>query len=345
MSGKSKATDATEQAVKAGQQPAEKVTSVVKRGGEAAGAAFKQAAVAISDAAEKGPTQVTDEAAEKITSVVNRGGTEAARATFKQAAVVISDAAEKGPAQVTDEAAEKITSVVKRAGEAAGATFKQAAVAISDAAEKGPTQVTDEAAEKITSVVKRSGEAAGAAFRQAAVATSDATEKGTTQVTDEAAEKVTSVVERGGEAGAAFRQAAVAVSGAAEKGQKQATQSMAKVMKTAEEFVSFNQGNLEALIKSGQILATGMQDLGKQVAATAQARLKESMATFKALGSVKSVKEAIDLQTTYARSSIEKAMADTSKLTDASFKLAEQAIAPLTARVTLAVEKLSSKTV
>jgi len=237
--------------------------------------------------------------------------------------------------------AEKVTSVVKRGGEAAGAAFKQAAVAISDAAEKGPTQVTDEAAEKITSVVKRSGEAAGAAFRQAAVATSDATEKGTTQVTDEAAEKVTSVVERGGEAGAAFRQAAVAVSGAAEKGQKQATQSMAKVMKTAEEFVSFNQGNLEALIKSGQILATGMQDLGKQVAATAQARLKESMATFKALGSVKSVKEAIDLQTTYARSSIEKAMADTGKLTDASFKLAEQAIAPLTARVTLAVEKFS----
>src|SRR5208337_2355090 len=258
MSGKSKATDATEQAVKAGQQPAEKVTSVVKRGGEAAGAAFKQAAVAISDAAEKGPTQVTDEAAEKVTSVVKRGG------------------------------------------EAAGAAFRQAAVAVSDAAEKGPTQVTDEAAEKATSIVKRGGEAAGAAFRQAAVAVSDA----------------------------------------AEKGQKQATQSMAKV-KTAEEFVSFNQGNLEALIKSGQILATGMQDLGKQVAATAQARLKESMATFKALGSVKSVKEAVDLQTTYARSSIEKAMADTGKLTDASFKLAEQAIAPLTARVTLAVEKFS----
>src|SRR5271166_503793 len=304
MSGKSKATDATEQAVKAGQQPAEKVTSVVKRGGE-----------------------------------------EAARATFKQAAVVISDAAEKGPAQVTDAAAEKITSVVKRGGEAAGAAFKQAAVAISDAAEKGPTQVTDEAAEKVTSVVERGGEAAGAAFRQAAVAVSDAAEKGPTQVTDEAAEKATSIVKRGGEAaGAAFRQAAVAVSDAAEKGQKQATQSMAKV-KTAEEFVSFNQGNLEALIKSGQILATGMQDLGKQVAATAQARLKESMATFKALGSVKSVKEAIDLQTTYARSSINKAMADTGKLTDASFKLAEQAIAPLTARVTLAVEKLTSKTV
>ena len=172
----------------------------------------------------------------------------------------------------------------------------------------------------------------------------DATEQAV-EAGQETAEKVTSVVKRGGEAAsAAVKQAAVVVSNAAEKGQTRVTESMEKAMKTAEEFVSFNQGNLEALIKSGQILATGMQDLGKQVAATAQARFEESMATFKALGSVKSVKEAIDLQTTFARSSMEKAMADTGKLTDASFKLAEQAIAPLTARVTLAVENFSSKT-
>jgi hypothetical protein len=42
-------------------------------------------------------------------------------------------------------------------------------------------------------------------------------------------------------------------------------------MKTAEEFVVFGQGNVEALVKSGQIWAAGVQDLTKQVAATAQA--------------------------------------------------------------------------
>ena len=50
-----------------------------------------------------------------------------------------------------------------------------------------------------------------------------------------------------------------------------------KAMKTAEELVAFNQGNLEAIVKSGQIWATGMQDLSKHIAAAAQASLDESM--------------------------------------------------------------------
>ena len=116
---------------------------------------------------------------------------------------------------------------------------------------------------------------------------------------------------------------------------------MEKAMKTAEEFVAFGQGNLEALLKSGQIWAAGMQDLSKQVAASAQASFDETMSTFKAMTSVRSLKDAMDLQASLARSTMEKTLAESGKLTDASFKLTEQAIAPLTARVTLAVEKFS----
>jgi phasin family protein len=116
---------------------------------------------------------------------------------------------------------------------------------------------------------------------------------------------------------------------------------MEKAMKTAEEFVAFGQGNLEALLKSGQIWAAGVQDLSKQVAASAQASFDETMATFKALTSVKSLKDAMDLQASLARSTLEKTLAESGKLTDASFKLTEQAMAPLTARVSLAVEKFA----
>ena len=63
------------------------------------------------------------------------------------------------------------------------------------------------------------------------------------------------------------------------------------------------------------------------------------MGSFKALAGVKSVKEAMDLQTSLARASMETAMAETGKITDASMKLAEQTIAPIAARMTLAVEK------
>lgn len=114
---------------------------------------------------------------------------------------------------------------------------------------------------------------------------------------------------------------------------------MEKAMKTAEDLVSFGQGNLEAMVKSGQIWAAGVQDLSKQVAASAQAQVDQTMATLKALASVKSLKEALELQSTLARASVEKAVAETGKLTDASFKLAEQTLAPLTARVSLAAER------
>ena len=116
---------------------------------------------------------------------------------------------------------------------------------------------------------------------------------------------------------------------------------MEKAMKTAEELMAFSQGNLEAMVRSGQIWASGMQDLGKQMAATAQASFDETMSTFKALTSAKSLKDAFDLQATLARTTLEKTLAESGKLTDASMKLTEQTLAPLTARVTLAMEKFA----
>jgi phasin family protein len=126
-----------------------------------------------------------------------------------------------------------------------------------------------------------------------------------------------------------------------EAGQTKMKEGMDKIMKTAEEMIQFNQGNFDAVVKSSQIWVSGVQDLGKQVAASAQASFEQTVSTFKALSSVKSLKDAIDLQTSLARSSVEKAVAETSRLTDASVKLAEAALAPLTARMTLAVEKFA----
>lgn len=111
-----------------------------------------------------------------------------------------------------------------------------------------------------------------------------------------------------------------------------------KAMKKAEEVLSFSQGNMEAIVKASQIYATGMQDITKHFAASSKASIEESVAFTKSLMGVKSVKEAVDLQTGFAKSSIEKAVSESNKLTDATVKLAEQAVAPLTARISLAVE-------
>ena len=110
-------------------------------------------------------------------------------------------------------------------------------------------------------------------------------------------------------------------------------------MKTAEQFVSFGQGNVEAFVKSGQIFAAGFQDISTQIAANAQASFAETMTALRALTSVRSVKEAIELQTSLARTSLEKAVAQTGHVAETSYKLAEQAFAPIAGRVTLAVEQ------
>jgi phasin family protein len=123
-----------------------------------------------------------------------------------------------------------------------------------------------------------------------------------------------------------------------ESQQVKVKESVEKAMKKAEEMVSFSQGNMEAFIKASQIFTSGMQDISKHLAASSKISMEESVSFTKSLMGVKSVKEAVDLQSGFARSSIEKAVAESSKVTDATVKLAEQAIAPITARLTLAVE-------
>jgi phasin family protein len=115
-------------------------------------------------------------------------------------------------------------------------------------------------------------------------------------------------------------------------------QQMEKAMKTASDMFSFAQGNVEAFTRCGQILTTGLQDMGQTITASTKASMEDTMHTMKAMGSVKSIKEAMDLHAALLRSTMEKAVSQTSKLTDSSMKLSEQAFAPITARMSLAAE-------
>jgi phasin family protein len=110
-----------------------------------------------------------------------------------------------------------------------------------------------------------------------------------------------------------------------------------------EELVSLGQGNFAALLQAGQIWTTGLQQLATQVAASAKASLGETLAVFTALSSAKSPQDALDLQTKLVRSALEKTLADSGRIGDASVKLLEQTLAPLTARATLTVETFSKR--
>jgi phasin family protein len=111
--------------------------------------------------------------------------------------------------------------------------------------------------------------------------------------------------------------------------------------RTTEDWVQFSQGNIEAFVRSGQIWVSGVQDLFKQAAASAQSLLEETVSSARQLTSVRSPKDALDVQTTLVRSFVERSVSETGRLANASVRLTEQAIAPIAARMTLAAEKFA----
>jgi phasin family protein len=110
--------------------------------------------------------------------------------------------------------------------------------------------------------------------------------------------------------------------------------------KTTKQITSFGQGNVEAIMRSGQIWATGCQAISKTIAETAQAHLDQTMSTWKTLITTKSIKEAMDLRASLSPAPFETAFVEAGKLADASIRLVQETMAPITERITLAVEKL-----
>jgi phasin family protein len=121
----------------------------------------------------------------------------------------------------------------------------------------------------------------------------------------------------------------------------QATKATEGFMKAAEQATEFTRGNFEAMTKATQLYVAGVQDLGKQTMAMLQGLADHSVAGAKALGTVKSLKEAAEIQATFTRAAVEKSLAEGAKLQEAALKLAETSFAPLSARMTLAVEKFA----
>jgi len=151
--------------------------------------------------------------------------------------------------------------------------------------------------------------------------------------------KTTNTIENGSAAAAGIvANLTEGMSAAVEQSQAKLKDGIEKSSKQAEKIVRFGQANIEALTKSSQIWVEGVQDLSQQVADSFQASVLETMGVLGTLGTAKSLKEAIDRQSGLARTALEKAMSESGRLRQASLKLIEQALAPLTARVNVAVE-------
>ncbi len=104
--------------------------------------------------------------------------------------------------------------------------------------------------------------------------------------------------------------------------------------------VEFQKGNLEALVESGKILASGMQDMGRTYVEEAKSAAETVQEDVKKFAAVKSPTELFQLQGEIARRNFDALVSTTSKNTEAMLKLANEAFAPVSNRMSLAAEKV-----
>lgn len=102
----------------------------------------------------------------------------------------------------------------------------------------------------------------------------------------------------------------------------------------------FTKGNLEAMVESGKILATGVQAMGKTYVAEVKSTFETVQADVKELTTVKSPTDFVKLQSSMMRKYFDNVVAYNSKNAEAALKLANEAFQPISSRVSLAVEKV-----
>ena len=94
------------------------------------------------------------------------------------------------------------------------------------------------------------------------------------------------------------------------------------------------------MVESGKIFAAGMQDMGTNLVAESRSSFEAISADLKQLAASKSPTDFFKVQSEMVRKNFDQAVAYGSKNTEAMMKLASDAVAPLTSRVNIAVEKV-----
>lgn len=110
-----------------------------------------------------------------------------------------------------------------------------------------------------------------------------------------------------------------------------------------EEAAHFNRNNLDATVQAVSVIAEGIKDVNETVINSIQQSLQTAMSTGKAMMGVKNLRDLMELQTQFMRTSFDSIMADTTKISEIAVRCSSQAAEPISARVSEVVEKVSSR--
>ena len=111
------------------------------------------------------------------------------------------------------------------------------------------------------------------------------------------------------------------------------------MMGRSTEMTEFSKANVEAMVEAGKVLTTGMQDMGRSYVEDMKSAVETLQDDAKKVSAVTSPTELLQLQGELARRNFDTAVAQTSRNVEQMMKLANDVFAPLSTRMSVAMDK------
>ena len=112
--------------------------------------------------------------------------------------------------------------------------------------------------------------------------------------------------------------------------------------KVAQELADLARANVEAVAEAGRVATEGARSIGQDVVAKQRDGFEQAADAIRSLAEAKSPTEYLQLQGEFARASFDRAVAESSRLTESLVKLAGEAFQPLSNRASANAERFNT---
>ena len=118
--------------------------------------------------------------------------------------------------------------------------------------------------------------------------------------------------------------------------------SFEKSMAAMAELNAHSKKNLEAMVASAAAAAKGAETVGARAMAFSKKSVEDQIAAAKALSGAKSIQEAIELQTGYAKTAFEALVGEANVISETMSASVKESLSPINERVTAIVERIQA---
>ena len=122
----------------------------------------------------------------------------------------------------------------------------------------------------------------------------------------------------------------------------QAEKTSAAVLRGYDDYAAFNKESVDAFVKAGTVWSKGFEDMGKLFFAFAQNSSQQSVEASKSFMGAKSVTDIVDAQSAFAKTSFDNMVAESTKISELTMSIANEASAPVQAQMNAAAEKFAN---